>query len=148
MMSSHHWDAPWCMISEIMIMYHTSISSDISVTYDDRTVFGSHGAYAVWTGTSPRDYSISADLVGANSLEVIFNIGMVGLSYLWTQCSPPGCKILLLPTSLGASLIFGTTVRIQSMNASIPEGTHLDPISGGSPIQISFSLSLKECKPI
>lgn len=148
MLSSHHYDAPWCMISEIMIMYHTSISSSISVSYDEKTVFGSHGAYAVWTGTSPRSYSISASLVAANPMEVIFNVGMVGLAYLWTQCSPPGCKILILPTSLGASLLFGTLVRIESMDASIPEMTHLDPISGGSPIQLEFSLNLKECKAI
>jgi hypothetical protein len=148
MLSSHHYDAPWCMVGEIVIMYHTTISTSISVQYDERTVFGSHGAYAVWTGTSPRSYSVSANLVAANSAEVVFNLLSVKLAYMWTQNSPPGCKILLLPTSLGASLIFGTMVRIESMDANIDEGVHLDPISGGSPIQITFSMSLKECKPI
>lgn len=140
--SSHHFDIPWCVIGSIKILYHTSISTNTSVTYDERSVFGSHGAYAVWTGTAPRSYSLSANLVGANPEEVNFNIAQVQNAYNWTQESPPQCRGLKGPSGVG---LFEASVRIESFDASIPEATHLD---GGSPIQIDFSLGLKECKAI
>ena len=138
--SKHHYDVSWCTIGPITIMYHTSISMSTQVTYDERSVFGSHGAYAVWTGTAPRTYSLSANLVAANSNEVKFNMGQVAAAYQWTQQSPPSCQKLTAPGG-----IFNTSVRIESFDASIPESTHLD---AGAPIQIDFSLGLKECKPI
>src|SRR5574344_226229 len=139
----HHYDLPWCTIGNITILYHTSISVTTNVTYDERSVFGSHGAYAVWSGTAPRNYSLSANLVGARYLEVQFNIAQVVSAYNWTQESPPQCKGLHGP--LGVASLFSTSVRIESFDASIPEATHVEY---GSPIQIDFSLSLKECKPI
>ena len=141
--SSHHTDVPWCTVGGITILYHTQISMNTSVTYDERTVFGSHGMYAVWTGTAPRTFSVSATLVGANGREVQFNLGQVAAAYKWTQGNPPRCKKLKVPS--GASKIFNTRVRIESMDASIPEAVHL---FGGAPIQIEFSLNLKECKAI
>lgn len=142
-MSSQHNDFPWCVVGTIVIMYHTTLSMSTSVQYDQRTVFGSHGAYAVWTGTDPRSFNLSANLVAANTLEVIFNLGMVWQAYDWTQKSPPPCKMLIPP--LGSSMIFNTKVRIESMDASIPESVHLDY---EMPIQIDFSMGLKECKAI
>jgi len=139
--SDHHIDVEWCIVGPITILYHANLSVNTSVTYDERSVFGSHGAYAVWTGTAPRSYSLSTNLVGANSGEVAFNMGLVYLAYDWTQQSPPKCEELKAP----APEIFNTKVRIESYDASIEEGTHLDM---NIPIQISLSLSLKECKPI
>lgn len=142
-LSSHHVDVPWCIVGPIVILYHTSISMNIAVAYDERTVFGSHGAYAVWTGTAPRSYNINASMVGANSLEVLFNMAQVELAYSWTQESPPQCKKLILPLIL--TRIFTSSVRIESTDATIPEATH---IQAAQPIQVEMSLSLKECKAI
>ena len=144
MSSSHHAEVKWCIVGTIAIMYHTSISVNTSVAYDERTVFGSHGAYAVWTGTAPRSFSISASLVGANLAETTFNLAQVTSAYEWTQESPPGCKGLTLPP-VGLAMVLQGTVRIESMDGSIPDGTH---IYGGTPIQIDFSMGLKECKAI
>jgi hypothetical protein len=141
--SAHHVDVPWCIVGGVTILYHTSISMNIAVAYDERTVFGSHGAYAVWTGTAPRSFSIQSSLVGANILEVQFNVAQVEAAYAWTQESPPHCKGLRLPEI--TSGIFSSSVRIESTDASIPEMTH---IQGGRPIQIEMSLSVKECKAI
>lgn len=141
--SSHHVDAPWCIVGDVAILYHTTISMNIAVAYDERTVFGSHGAYAVWTGTAPRSYSISSSMVGANTLELMFNIGQVEAAYAWTQESPPKCKKLRLPSI--TTSIFKTSVRVESVDTSIPEMTHVE---GGRPIQIELSLSVKECKAI
>ena len=141
--SNHHEDVKWCTIGDIQILYHTTISMNTSVTYDERTVFGSHGAYAVWTGTAPRNYSISANLVAANTGEVEFNLAQIQTAYNWTQDSPPKCKPLIVPPGAGA--LFNTHVRIESFDASIPETTHLE---AATPIQMDFSLGLKECKAI
>lgn len=146
--SSHHTDADWLVISGkfgIQILYHTSISMSTSVSYDERSIFGSHGAYAVWTGTEPRTYSVSASLVAANGAEVNFNIKQAQSAYAWTQDSPPPCQELKLPTNSGAAYLFETSVRIESFDASIPESTH---ILESAPVQIEFSLGLKECKAI
>jgi len=140
-LSDHHTDVEWCVIGPITIMYHANISVNTSVTYDERSVFGSHGAYAVWSGTAPRSFSVSTNLVAANSGEVQFNMGLVYSAYDWTQMSPPIC----LPLKAPAPAIFDAMVRIESYDSSIEEGTHLDI---NTPIQISLSLSLKECKPI
>lgn len=146
MSSSHHVDVAWCVVGPVSIMYHTSISMNTSVTYDERSVFGSHGAYAVWTGTAPRSYSISASLVGANTMETAFNVSQVRNAYDWTQQSPPRCNNLTLPNMNNRSL-FEAAVRIENVDTSIPEMTHTDNASH-APIQIEFSMSLKECKPI
>lgn len=143
MASAHHVDVPWCIAGPVTILYHTSISMNIAVTYDERTVFGSHGSYAVWTGTAPRSYSVSAEMVGANVGEIAFNVGQVEAAYDWTQESPPQCKKLTLPTI--TTKIFKTKVRIESADASIPDMTHIE---AAHPIQITLSLSLKECKAI
>jgi hypothetical protein len=139
--SIHHYDVAWCVIGKISILYHANISVNVSVNYDERSVFGSHGAYAVWTGTSPKSISVSSNMVSANSDEVKFNIDQVKLAHEWTQGNPPKCEQITAP----ASEIFNTSVRIESYDSSIDEGVHLD---GGNPIQISLSLSLKECKAI
>lgn len=136
--SAYHRDVPWCTVGPVTILYHANISVNISVQYDQRTVFGSHGAYAVWTGTDPRSFSISSNLVGANSDEVQFNLGQVYSAHEWTQESPPHCGDLASPA-------FWAPVRIESYDSSIEEGVLLD---GSTPIQISLSLSVKECKPI
>ena len=141
--SSHHIDVPWCTVGPVVILYHTSISMNIAVHYDERTVFGSHGAYAVWTGTAPRSFSVSSHMVAANLIEVNFNVAQVEAAYAWTQESPPQCKKLSLPHIY--TNIFRSAVRIESTDASIPEATH---IQGGKPIQIELSLSVKECKAI
>jgi hypothetical protein len=140
-MSAYHVDVSWCVVGDISILYHANISVNTSVTYDERTVFGSHGAYAVWTGTAPRSVSISANLVGANSSEIQFNVQQVLNAYNWTQQSPPPCKKISAP----APQLTDMSVRIESFDSSIDEGVLLD---GSNPIQISLSLSLKECKPI
>lgn len=140
--SSHHYDVPWTTAGPVVIMYHANISVNTSVQYDQRTVFGSHGAYAVWTGTDPRSYSLSTNMVGANSGEVAFNLGQVVLAYGWTQMSPPTCLPLVSPLTLKDGLV---TVRIESYDSGIDEAVHLD---SGMPIQISLSLTLKECRPI
>lgn len=143
MASAHHIDVPWCIVGDVTILHHTTISMNISVQYDERTVFGSHGAYAVWTGTSPRSYSINASMVGANTLEIMFNMKQAEAAYAWTQESPPKCKKLTLPQI--ASGLFSTKVRIESADASIQEMVHVQSMH---PIQIDISLSVKECKAI
>jgi len=140
--SIHHTDVPWCVVGGVTILYHTTISMNISVQYQEQTVFGSHGAYAVWTGTDPRSYSVSADMVGANALEVAFNVKQVKTAYDWTQQSPPKCEGI---KSTPAASIFHAKVRIESMDSSIPDTTH---IVAADPIQISLSMALKECKAI
>lgn len=141
--SSHHVDAAWCIVGNVTILHHTTISMNISVAYDERTVFGSHGAYAVWTGTAPRSFSVSSSMVGANIAEIKFNVLQVEAAYSWTQESPPQCKSLKLPSV--TSKIFKSAVRIESMDTSIPEMTHIE---ANTPIQIELSMSLKECKAI
>lgn len=143
--STHHHDVPWCRVGPIVILYHANINVSTSVSYDERSVFGSHGAYAVWLGTAPRTYSVSTNLVAANSYEVKFNMQQVKAAYDWTQESPPHCAKLVSPithTELDTKSVF---VRIESYDSSVEEATHLDSLA---PIQISLSLSLKECKPI
>lgn len=136
--SAHHIDVDWCVAGPVVIMYHANISVNISVQYDQRTVFGSHGAYAVWLGTDPRSFSVSTNMVGANSGEVAYNLGQVYAAHAWTQESPPHCAELSSPA-------YSAPVRIESFDSSVEEGVHLND---GIPIQISLSLSLKECKPI
>jgi hypothetical protein len=143
--SSHHYDTPWCVVGPVTILYHTSISMNTSVSYDERSVFGSHGAYAVWTGTAPRSVSLSANMVAANSNEVMFNIDQVNNAYQWTQENPPSCEALKVKSGMMYRAIFDMSVRIESFDSSIAEATHLD---GANPIQIDLSLGLKECKPI
>jgi hypothetical protein len=136
--SAHHIDVPWCTVGPVSIFYHANISENISVSYDQRSVFGSHGAYAVWLGTEPRGYSVSANMVGANAGEVAFNLSQVSAAYGWTQQSPPACLPLVSPG-------YYATVRIEGYDSSIEEGVHID---SNIAIQISLSLTLKECKPI
>lgn len=143
--SQHHYDSAWCVAGPVTILYHTSISMSTSVTYDERNIFGSHGAYAVWSGTAPRNVSVSASMAAANSSEVRFNIDQVNNAYNWTQGNPPGCHGLKVAGGAIHRGIFDMSVRIESFDSSIPEATHLDY---GSPIQIDLSLTLKECKPI
>ena len=145
MFSAHHIDVPWCIVGNIHIMYHATVTVSTSVQYDQRTVFGSHGAYAVWTGTDPRSFSVSANFVGANALETAFNLGQIQAAYDWTQESPPQCKKIMLPSAVAANSLFGTEVRIESFDGTIPDTVH---IYGLAPVQIDFSLSLKECKAI
>ena len=142
--SSHHQDIPWVVVGKVKILYHTTISMSISVSYDERSVFGSHGAYAVWTGTEPRSFDLSASMVAANTKEAEFNVSQVAEAYDWTQQSPPQCQALVGP--IGAGSVFNTDVRILSVSSSIPETVHLT--GGEVPIQIDLSLSLKECKAI
>jgi len=144
--SSHHYDVEWCTAGPVTILYHANISVNIGVQYDQRTVFGSHGAYAVWTGTDPRSYSISANLVAANADEVAFNLLQIKNAHDWTQESPPSCQPLRSPiTHMELTDTGYTMVRIEGYDASIDEAVHLDR---NRPIQISLSLTLKECKPI
>lgn len=140
-LSAHHIDVKWCVVGPVVIMYHANISVNTSVQYDQRSVFGSHGAYAVWLGTDPRSVSVSSNMVAANSGEVKFNLKQVKNAYDWTQQNPPVCQLLNAP----APDIFKMHVRIESYDTSIEEGVMLD---GNDPIQISLSLSLKECRPI
>lgn len=144
--SNHHTDVKWCVVGPTTILYHTTISMSIAVQYDQRTVFGSHGAYAVWTGTDPRSYNISANFVAANVTEAQYNVDQITAAYNWTQESPPKCKGLTGPT--GVAKIFNTDVRPESVDSSIPEGVHLTPKGHLLPIQIDFSISVKECKEI
>lgn len=143
--SAHHEDIEWCIVGPVSILYHTTISMNVAVQYDQRTVFGSHGAYAVWTGTDPRSFNVSASMVAANSSEIKFNVDQVIAAYQWTQESPPTCQGLTAPT--GTSAIFGADVRPESVDSSIQEAVHLDK-NGNGPIQIDLSLSVKECKEI
>ena len=144
--SRHHHDVPWCVAGPVKILYHATVSVNISVSYDERSVFGSHGAYAVWLGTAPRSYSISSNLVGANSDEVKFNLEQVEAAHGWTQMSPPSCEPLTSPITTTDIWKPGfVDIRIESYDASVDEAVHLD---GDNPIQISLSLSAKECKPI
>jgi len=139
--SAHHIDVSWCIVGPVVIMYHANISVNTSVSYDQRSVFGSHGAYAVWLGTEPRSVSVSTEMVAANTDEVKFNIDQVVAAYDWTQGNPPSCKKLKAP----AGDIFDMMVRIEGYDSSIAEGVHLE---GDMPIQLSLSLNLKECRPI
>ena len=132
--SIHHVDVAWCVIGNIQIMYHASLDYNIQVSYQEETVFGSHGVYAVWTGTSPRSFSLSSNLVAANSSEVLENLGQVRKVYNWTQESPPQCKML------SCSAFVTAAVRIESFNTSIEEGVLRD---GGIPIQIALSMEIK-----
>jgi len=144
--SEHHNDVPWCVVGPVVILYHASVSVNTSVSYDERSVFGSHGAYAVWLGTAPRSYSVSTNLVAANSDEVKFNMQQVKMAYDWTQESPPYCAPLVSPmTHVELDSAGYVDVRIESYDSSVEEATHLDSLA---PIQIALSLSLKECKPI
>lgn len=143
--SNWHEDTEWCVVGPVSILYHTTISMNVAVQYDQRTVFGSHGAYAVWTGTDPRSFSVSASMVAANSDEVKFNVKQVVAAYDWTQESPPSCQKLTAPT--GTNSIFGANVRPESVDSSIQEAVHFDKYNNG-PIQIELSLSVKECKEI
>lgn len=143
MASAHHIDAAWCIVGDVKILHHTTISMSVAVQYDQRSVFGSHGAYAVWTGTEPRSYSVNASMVGANSAEIRFNVAQAEAAYKWTQQSPPQCKKLQLPQI--TTSLFSTKVRIESTESSIQEMVH---IQSGHPIQIDLSMSLKECKAI
>ena len=139
--SAHHIDTPWCVVGPVTIMYHANITVNTAVSYDERSVFGSHGMYAVWTGTAPRSISVSTSMVAANGDEVKFNLDQVIAAYDWTQGNPPSCRKL----SAKAPDIFDMMVRIESYDSGIEEAVHLD---GDKPIQISLSLSLKECRPI
>ncbi len=141
MLSAHHIDVSWVVCGPVTIMYHANLSVNTSVNYDQRSVFGSHGAYAVWLGTEPRSFSLSASMVGANTAEVAFHLAQVVNAHGWTQQSPPKCAGLVSP----APDAFSASVRIESYDSSIEEGVHLDSTT---PIQLSLSLSLKECKPI
>lgn len=143
-MSDHHIDVPWCIVGPVVILYHATINVNILVSYDERSVFGSHGAYAVWLGTAPRSYSISSNLVAANSTEVKFNLNQVAAAHGWTQESPPQCAGLKSPITGGASG-GDIMVRIESYDSGVEEATFLND---AIPIQISLSLNLKECKPI
>lgn len=144
--SAHHNDVPWCVVGPVVILYHASVNVSTSVQYDQRSVFGSHGAYAVWLGTDPRSYSVSSSLVAANSEEVLFNIQMVKAAYDWTQESPPYCGALVSPiTNVELDAAGYVDVRIEGYDSSVEEATHLDNMM---PIQISLGLTLKECKPI
>ena len=145
MSSSHHIDVPWCTVGPVTIMYHANISVNIGVQYDQRSVFGSHGAYAVWLGTDPRTYSVSSNMVAANTPEVIFNIAQVTAAHGWTQMSPPTCLPLVSPMTLPDYSGGPVMVRIEGYDSSVEEGVHLD---SKIPIQISLGMSLKECKPI
>lgn len=149
--SNKHNDVPWCVAGPVVILYHASINVSIGVQYDERTVFGSHGAYAVWTGTSPRAFNVSTTMVAANADEVKFNLGQVAAAHNWTQESPPTCLPLVSPINhdgvnhLANGMQTNDMVRIEGYDSSVEEATHLD---AGSPIQISLGLTLKECKPI
>ncbi len=146
--SIHHDDVVWCVVGPVSILYHTSISMNTAVTYDERSVFGSHGAYAVWTGTAPRSYSVTASMVAANSSEVVFNLKQVYNAYQWTQQSPPQCAALRVGNGglkVNGGSLYNDSVRIESFDSSIPDATFMD---AGIPIQIELSMSLKECKPI
>ena len=140
-MSAHHIDTSWCVVGPVTIMYHANIGVSTSVQYDQRSVFGSHGAYAVWLGTEPRAVTVTTNMVGANSAEVGFNLAQVIAAYDWTQGNPPSCRKIQAP----APDVFDMMVRIEGYDSSVEEAVHLD---GNSPIQISLSLTLKECRPI
>lgn len=143
--SEHHYDVAWCQVGDITIMYHANLTVNISVQYDERSVFGSHGQYAVWLGTAPRAYTVWANMVAANGDEIAFNVDQVIKAHQWTQESPPQCKPLKAP----AGAAHNTSVRIETYDSSIEEATMTHGSSkGNAPVQITLSLSLKECKPI
>ena len=89
------------------------------------------------------NFNINASMVGANTIEIMFNMRQAEAAYAWTQQSPPQCKDLVLPQI--ATDLFSTSVRIESTDASIQEMVH---IQSGHPVQIDISLSVKECKAI
>jgi len=134
------------------ILYHCSYSYSISVQYAEKTVFGSHGVYFPWTGTEPRNFDISANLVAGTPTEAAWNVTQISSLYGWTQASPPTCQILKVG-------IISTSVRIESLNVSVDENTmvyrnemSLENDTIGSvtnlPIQINLSVSVKECRGI
>jgi hypothetical protein len=143
-LSRHHTDLPWCIAGWVTILYHSTIDVGNTVTYDEKTVFGSHGLYAVWSGTSPRNVTTNADMVASNELECLFNMAQIAIAYDWTQDSPPGCRFFLGPP--GMLHLYSMMVRIETFGTNIAEGTHLSGLF--IPIQISLSLTLKECKAI
>jgi hypothetical protein len=148
-LGDHHYDIPWCVIGTITIFYHANLTTNISVQYDERSVFGSHGQYAVWLGTSPRSFTVWANMVAGNGVEVAFNVAQVMAAYSWTQESPPSCKYMKAPIPLGLPLLHLVSVRLETYDSAIEEGTHmLGSTLLGAPIQVTLSLSLKECKPI
>jgi len=141
MASAIHADVDWCIVGNIHIMYHASLSIDVSIQYHEDTLFGAVGEYAVWTGTTPASFNINSDMVAANTAEILFNKQQVMNGYSWSKQQPPKCKKMITP----APGLFDKNVRINSFNASIPESTML---IANEPVQISLSLGLKECKPI
>ena len=148
-MSEHHLDMPWCIVGGITIFYHANMTTNIAVQYDERSVFGSHGQYAVWLGTAPRSFTVWTNMVAANHLEVAFNVAQILIAHEWTQDNPPGCRIMKSPIPIGGALLYLLNVRIESYDSSIEEGTMMDGVAFvGAPIQVTLSLSLKECKPI
>ena len=140
-LSAWHADVTWCSAGAATIMYHANISVSQSVNYDEQTVFGSHGMYAVWTGTDPRQWSVSADMVAANSGEAGFNVGQVAALMGWAAESPPSCQQVSAP----AGAAFNGPGRILSWDGSVSDGVHL---TGGIVVQVSLSTSIKECKAI
>ncbi len=146
----HHYDVPWCVVGSISIFYHANMTTNISVQYDERSVFGSHGQYAVWLGTAPRSFTVWSNMVGANSDEITFNVQQVINAWNWTQESPPQCKDMTAPIALSQAKMNVVPVRIETYDSSIEEATmtHGTKGLGNAPIQVTLSLSLKECKPI
>ena len=146
----HHYYMAWCVVGDISIFYHANMTTNISVQYDERSVFGSHGMYAVWLGTAPRSFTVWANMVAANTDEVTFNVQQVINAYNWTQESPPECKSMMSPIALADGGLKDVSVRIESYDSSIEEATftHGTDLLGEAPIQVTLSLSLKECKPI
>jgi len=143
-LSAYHTDIPWCTVGWIIILYHCNVSVNTAVNYDERPVFGSHGLYATWTGTAPRDVSVTASLVAANTLECLFNALSVYMAHDWTQESPPICRPMFGP-GFPLFWVYSMPVRILNYSTDVAEGVHLDIMI---PIQINLSLSLKECKAI
>jgi hypothetical protein len=141
---------PWCVVGNIKIFYHANMTTAISVQYDERSVFGSHGQYAVWLGTAPRSFTVWANMVGTNATEVEFNVQQVINAWKWTQESPPRCKTMVAPIALSKDELNKIKVRIETYDSSIEEATmtHSAQGLGNAPIQVTLSLSLKECKPI
>ena len=148
--SEHHIDVPWCVVGPISIFYHANMTQSIQVSYDERSVFGSHGQYAVWLGTSPRSLSVWATMVGANAEEVNFNVQQVINAWNWTQENPPSCKTMVAPAALSNADLNKISVRTETFESNIEEATmtHGTTALGNAPIQITLNLTLKECKPI
>ena len=128
-------------IGGAVILYHCSYSYSISVQYAEKTVFGSHGVYFPWTGTEPRNFDISANLVAGSPTEATWNLAQVTMLYNWTQESPPKCK------NLSVGYIKGVSVRIESLNVSVDENVLVFD-ANLTPIQINLSVSVKECSGI